>query len=153
MTHPQRARRRIRLIRSLDLLLLSLAVCVSNSAGGRTFEFEYAVQVRPIAEGEIEGYHCWVELHLDETGWLPIDAAEASKHPEKRELFYGTHPADRIHFTTGRDLKLGPDHHGPPLNFFIYPHVEVDGEPHEGPIETRFHYRERPHLLGEPPLD
>jgi transglutaminase-like putative cysteine protease len=104
------------------------------------------------SQGEIDGYHCWVELHLEETGWLPIDAAEASKHPDKRELFYGTHPADRIHFTTGRDLKLGPDHRGPPLNFFIYPHVEIDGQPHDVPIKTRFRYRDLPPLpagLGE----
>ncbi len=26
---------------------------------------------------------------------------------EKRDFFYGAHPADRIHFTTGRDLRLG----------------------------------------------
>jgi len=101
------------------------------------------------SEGDIDGYHCWVELHLEETGWLPIDAAEASKQPERRDLFYGTHPADRIHFTTGRDLKLGPDHRGPALNFFIYPHVEVDGHPHDGPIETRFRYRNLPRLPAD----
>ncbi len=90
--------------------------------------------------GSIGGYHCWVEFHLPETGWFPIDASEAFKHPEKRELFYGTHPADRIHFTTGRDLRLGPDHRGPALNYFIYPHVEVDGQPYAGPVEKSFRY-------------
>lgn len=93
-------------------------------------------------EGLIGGYHCWVEFHLPETGWFPIDASEAFKHPEKRELFYGTHPADRIHFTTGRDLRLGPDHAGPALNYFVYPYVEVDGKPWRGEIEKTFRYRE-----------
>ena len=80
------------------------------------------------SSGQISGYHCWVEFYLPETGWFPIDASEAAKHPEKRELLYGTQPADRIHFSTGRDLRLGPDHRDAPLNYFVYPHVEVDGE-------------------------
>lgn len=98
------------------------------------------------AEGEIGGYHCWVEFHTEETGWFPIDASEAFKHPEKRELFYGAHPADRIHFTTGRDLRLGPHHRGPALNYFVYPYVEVGGVPFTGRIDKRFRYRE----LAEP---
>ncbi|MFQ5417019.1 MAG: transglutaminase-like domain-containing protein [Myxococcota bacterium] len=93
-------------------------------------------------EGSIGGYHCWVSFYLPETGWFPIDASEASKHPDKRELFYGTHPMDRIHFSTGRDLVLGDDHHGRPLNYFIYPHVEVGGEVWDGPIEKSFRYRD-----------
>ncbi len=93
--------------------------------------------------GEVDGYHCWVEFYLPETGWIPIDASEAFKHPEKRQLFYGTHPADRIHYTTGRDLRLGDAHRGPPLNYFVYPHVEVGGERYAGPIERSFSYEDR----------
>jgi transglutaminase-like putative cysteine protease len=93
--------------------------------------------------GEISGYHCWVEFYLPETGWFPIDASEAFKHPEKRKLFYGTHPADRIHFSTGRDLKLGPDHRARPLNYFVYPHVEVDGRTWRGDLDKHFSYREK----------
>jgi transglutaminase-like putative cysteine protease len=92
--------------------------------------------------GEIGGYHCWVEFFLPETGWFPIDASEAFKHPEKRELFYGTHTADRIHFSTGRDLRLGAAHRDRPLNYFVYPYVEVDGRAWKGEIQKAFSYRE-----------
>jgi len=76
--------------------------------------------------GEVKGYHCWVDFYLPGIGWVPIDASEAKKHPEKRELFFGTHPPDRIQFTSGRDLELGQG--SAPLNYLIYPHIEVKGE-------------------------
>jgi transglutaminase-like putative cysteine protease len=94
-------------------------------------------------EGTVLGYHCWVEFWLPERGWFPIDASEAFKNPEKRELFYGTHPADRLHFTTGRDLRLGNDHRDRPLNYFIYPYAEIDGNRSDIEIDTRLHYRDR----------
>ena len=95
-------------------------------------------------QGEIGGYHCWVEFYLADRGWVPIDASEASKRPELRERFYGSQPADRIHFTTGRDLRLGPDHRDAPLNYFVYPHVEVGGKRWTGPVERSFAYTETP---------
>jgi len=94
------------------------------------------------SEGTIGGYHCWVELYLPGSGWFPIDASEAFKHPEKRELFYGTQPADRIHFTTGRDLRLGDGPVGGTLNYFVYPHVVVAGEPYSGTVAKTFSFRE-----------
>jgi len=93
-------------------------------------------------KGGISGYHCWVEFWLPDDGWVPIDASEAFKHPEKRELFYGTHPADRLHFTTGRDLRLGSAHLDRPLNYFVYPYVEVAGKRTPIEIKTEFRYRD-----------
>jgi transglutaminase-like putative cysteine protease len=92
-------------------------------------------------EGDIAGYHCWAKLYLKGHGWVPVDASEANKHPEKREYFFGTHDENRIKFTTGRDLVLNPPQAGSPLNFFIYPYVEVDGRPLEG-VTRSVHYRD-----------
>lgn len=94
--------------------------------------------------GNIAGYHCWVEFYLPEIGWIPIDASEAYKHPEKKEFFYGTHPADRIHLTTGRDLELGDGHETRPLNYFVYPHVEVGGSSWAGRVDKTFRYSAAP---------
>jgi len=92
--------------------------------------------------GKIEGYHCWVELYLPDVGWMPVDASEAFKHPEKREMLYGGRPTDRIHFTTGRDLRLGPDHEDKALNYFVYPYVEVDRQADAVPVEKSFSYED-----------
>jgi transglutaminase-like putative cysteine protease len=91
-------------------------------------------------QGQIGGYHCWVQFYLPERGWVPIDASEAAKAPQKRELFYGSHPADRIHFTTGRDLVLSEGSAAAPLNYFVYPYVEVGGKPWQGKLPTRFSF-------------
>ncbi len=62
---------------------------------------------------------------------------------EDAELVETSHPADRIHFSTGRDLELGPDHLGRPLNYFVYPYIEVDGRPWRGNVEKHFSYRKK----------
>ncbi len=81
------------------------------------------------ASGEIPGYHCWARFLADDR-WVGVDISEADKHPENKDLFFGTLPADRILFTTERDLVLEPPQAGEPVNFSIYPYVEVDGQPH-----------------------
>lgn len=91
-------------------------------------------------QGEIAGYHCWLELYLPQLAWMPVDASEAKKHPEQRELLFGNHPADRILFSVGRDLKL-PGMQGEPLNFFIYPYVEKQGKAAKDFVKTQFTYR------------
>ncbi len=92
--------------------------------------------------GNISGYHCWVNFYSAETGWFPVDASEAFNHPERRDLYFGGRPLDRIHFTTGRDLRLGRWHQDRPLNYFIYPYVEVDGKRLEESIDSHFSYRD-----------
>ena len=77
---------------------------------------------------EIPGYHCWAEFYLDGTGWVPVDISEAWKHQEKHDYFFGAHDVNRVQFTQGRDLKLKPAQDGPPLNYYIYPYVEIGGK-------------------------
>jgi transglutaminase-like putative cysteine protease len=82
-------------------------------------------------KGEIKGYHCWAEFYTKETGWVPVDASEAAKNPDKRNYFFGAHDENRVEFTRGRDVELAPKQAGPPLNYFVYPYAEADGKPLE----------------------
>ena len=77
---------------------------------------------------EIAGYHCWSDFYIDGKGWIPVDISEAWKHPEKRDYFFGAHDVNRVQFSMGRDLRLNPAQDGKPLNYFVYPYVEVDGQ-------------------------
>lgn len=79
--------------------------------------------------GSIGGYHCWAEFWTPMRGWVPVDISEADKHPDQRDAFFGGIDENRIAFSLGRDLVLPPGQKGPPLNFLIYPYVEVDGVP------------------------
>jgi len=98
------------------------------------FEMGFPIPEHP-RQGTVDGYHCWVRFWLDGQGWVPIDASEAAKDPSRRDELYGAVPTDRIHLSTGRDLRLGPDHKGPALNYFIDPYVEVSGRPWDGDIQ------------------
>ena len=79
---------------------------------------------------EVPGYHCWAEFYLDSTGWVPVDISEAWKHQEKHDYFFGAHDVNRVQFTQGRDLRLAPAQDVAPLNYFVYPYVEVGGKEH-----------------------
>lgn len=81
--------------------------------------------------GEVTGYHCWAEFHVEGMGWIPIDATEAKKNPAKEDFFFGGLDENRVRFTTGRDIPMGNVPGEKRLNYFIYPHVEVDGHKHE----------------------
>ena len=90
-------------------------------------------------QGTIPGYHCWAEFYIKGVGWIPVDASEAAKDPARREYFFGAHDENRIEFTRGRDLTLTPRQHGDPLNYFIYPYVEIDGKPFPT-VDAKFRY-------------
>jgi len=77
---------------------------------------------------EVAGYHCWADFFEPQHGWVPVDISEAWKHQEKRDYFFGAHDVNRMQFTMGRDLRLNPAQDGPPLNYFVYPYVEVAGK-------------------------
>lgn len=122
-----------------DFHALYTSLARSNGIPAR-FEIGFPIPSDRLA-GKIDGYHCWVQFFQSNEGWFPIDASEAAKDPEKRDYYYGAHPLDRIHFTTGRDLQLGPKHQTAPLNYFVYPHVEQDGQLYQGVMEKTFSFR------------
>jgi len=91
--------------------------------------------------GTIPGYHCWAQFYVEPYGWIPVDASEAWKHPEKKNYFFGAHDDDRVQFSVGRDIRLDPPQQGEPLNYFIYPYAEVDGKPLA--LESKFSFQDR----------
>ena len=93
-------------------------------------------------DGAVPGYHCWAEFYVEPYGWIPVDASEAWKHPDKKEYFFGAHDDNRLQFTVGRDIRLDPPQQGDPLNYFIYPYAELDGKPFA--VESKFSFQDRP---------
>jgi transglutaminase-like putative cysteine protease len=95
--------------------------------------------------GEVPGYHCWAKFHPQGDGWVPVDISEANKNPRMKDYYFGNLTEDRLTFSTGRDLELVPKQDGPPLNFFVYPYVEVDGKPYAADkVSGKFSYKDLP---------
>ena len=92
-------------------------------------------------EGEIAGYHCWAEFYVPGYGWVPVDTSEANRNPERRDYYFGAHDENRVLFTVGRDIVLNPKQAGGPLNYFIYPYAEIDGEAVRG-VRHEFSFRD-----------
>jgi transglutaminase-like putative cysteine protease len=97
--------------------------------------------------GKTAGYHCWAEFYAKGIGWVPVDASEAAKNPAKREYFFGAHDENRVELSKGRDVVLTPRQQGEPLNYFVYPYVEVDGKPYAN-LETSYAYRDLPRVAN-----
>jgi transglutaminase-like putative cysteine protease len=93
------------------------------------FEIGFPLPVERGA-GEVPGYHCWAKFHPQSNGWIPVDISEANKNPAMKDYYFGNLTEDRLTFSSGRDVDLVPKQQGPPLNFFVYPYVEVDGKPY-----------------------
>jgi transglutaminase-like putative cysteine protease len=111
-------------------------------AVGVPAKFEIGFPLPPErGQGEVAGYHCWAEFYLRGYGWVPVDASEAKKHLDRKEYFFGALDEDRVQLTVGRDLTLAPRQAGAPLNYFVYPYVEVDGKPYPG-IAKQFAFRD-----------
>ena len=106
----------------------SLFIAMARSQGIPA-RFEIGFPLPPDKHSaEIAGYHCWSDFYVDGKGWIPVDISEAWKHPEKHDYFFGSHDVNRVQFSMGRDLRLSPAQDGKPLNYFVYPYVEVDGQ-------------------------
>ena len=95
-------------------------------------------------KGDIAGYHCWAEFYAGRLGWVPVDISEAWKAKEKENYFFGSVDANRVQFSTGRDITLSPKQDGAALNYFVYPYVEVDGKSYEK-LDKQFSFEEVKH--------
>jgi transglutaminase-like putative cysteine protease len=91
-------------------------------------------------EGPITGYHCWAEYESNGS-WVPVDVSEASKHPDLAEYYRSHHPANRFELSRGRDLVFEPQPASGPVNFFVYPLLEVAGKAVPVRTEVRFSRR------------
>lgn len=78
-------------------------------------------------EGAIEGYHCWAEFFAAGR-WVPVDISEAWKNPALADYYFGHNPANRFEMTRGRDLIVDPAPATGPINFLVYPLLEIDGK-------------------------
>jgi hypothetical protein len=120
----------------------SLFISLARSQGlPARFEIGFSIPTdKP--EGPIAGYHCWAWFYTDEHGWVPVDISEADKNPMMKDYYFGGLTPDRVTFSVGRDISLVPKSESQPLNFFIYPHIEVGGKvlPKEN-IELQFAFK------------
>jgi transglutaminase-like putative cysteine protease len=102
--------------------------------------FDIGFPLPQAAQGTIPGYHCWAEFYVQGLGWAPVDISEAWQNPSKHDFFFGSLDANRVLFSTGRDLTLAPKQDGPPVNYFVYPYIEVDGKVFDS-VERRFSFQ------------
>lgn len=117
----------------------SLFIAMARSQGiPARFEIGFQVPADK-SSGGIAGYHCWAEFFDPQKGWIPVDISEAWKNPVKKNYYFGAHDDNRIQFTVGRDLKLNPSQQGEPLNYFVYPYVEIGGKAYPN-VDLAFSY-------------
>ena len=124
----------------------SLFISMARAAG-LPARFVIGAPIPQTDEGPIAGYHCWAEVYTREQGWIPVDTSEAWKHPELKEYYFGTPDPNKLLISVGRDLELVPRQQGEPLNFFLEPYVEVDGQPIRT-VHTQFYFRSQPYKEG-----
>lgn len=120
-----------------DFHSLFIAMARSQEIPAR-FEIGFPLP-RDKHSGEIAGYHCWAEFYAQGLGWIPIDASDGWNQPARREYFFGHQDENRVQMTIGRDITLSPRQNGEPLNYFVYPYVEVDGKPYAN-VSNRFSF-------------
>jgi len=121
-----------------DFHSLFIALC---RASGIPAKFVIGVSISKENRGSPAGYHCWAEFYLKGRGWIPVDISEAWHDKSKYEYYFGALDAGRIEFSHGRGIKLNPLQKGGPLNYFIYPYVEIDGKAFDK-VQTSFYYED-----------
>lgn len=98
--------------------------------------------------------HCRAEFYLTGVGWVPVDPADVRKAvlEEKlalddpkivalRERLFGSWEMNWVGFNHARDFRLHSYSQGGTLNFFMYPHAEVDNVPRDSLEPKTFLYQ------------
>jgi transglutaminase-like putative cysteine protease len=122
-----------------DFHSLFISMARSQNIPAR-FEIGFPIPVDKHA-ADIPGYHCWADFYTKDHGWVPLDISEAWKHPEQREFFFGHWDDNRVQFSVGRDITLSPKQDGDPLNYFVYPYVELDRKDYPN-VSTHFSFED-----------
>jgi len=118
----------------------SVFVALARSSGVPAREI---LGTRIYKDGDITGaYHCRAEFYLPNYGWVPVDPSDVAKlilnenlkidDPKvdtARDYFFGAQTETYIDLSTGRDIVLNPEQEADPINYFMYPYAEVDGQP------------------------
>lgn len=121
-----------------DFHSLFIAACRDMGLPAK-FEIGFPIPTQK-ESGPVAGYHCWAKF-LHDGRWIAVDISEADKHPELKNYYFGNLTADRVTFSVGRDLQLDPPQQAGPVNFLVYPYVEVDGKQHTD-FEKQFRYED-----------
>jgi transglutaminase-like putative cysteine protease len=129
----------------------SVFVGLSRSVGVPSREI---LGTRISKNGDITGaYHCYAEFYLPNYGWVPVDPSDVTKLMsrenlelndtkviETRDYFFGGQSETYIELSRGRDIILSPEQKSDPLNYFMYPYAEVNGEPLDSTSQETLRY-------------
>jgi transglutaminase-like putative cysteine protease len=106
----------------------SLFIAMARAAGiPARFEIGFLLPAGQVA-GIVPGYHSWAEFYVNGIGWIPVDALQAAQDLGKRDDFFGAIDAHRVMISMGRDVAVLPAPEAGPLNYIVYPYVEMDGK-------------------------
>ena len=111
-----------------DFHSLFIALCRAQMIPAR---FKMGAMAPGGGNGKTVGYHCWAEFYDETEGWVPVDISEAKKDNAKFEYYFGHLTDNRVEFSIGRDVVLNEAENREPLNYFIYPYIEIDGRPYQ----------------------
>lgn len=120
-----------------DFHSLFISICREQQIPAK-FEIGFPIPLTK-AQGAVGGYHCWAKFAAQDK-WNCVDISEANKEPSLADFYFGNQPPDRITFSSGRDLTLSPKQELGPINFLVYPYVEVEGRIHTS-LRKDFRFR------------